>query len=291
MKLRLFGILLAAILVVASCENAEDPAQNNIGEPANVQFKLIDNPIQYDAVLIDIQGLEYKLDTADEDNEGEGNEEEEDDSSGRISDDDEGGWNVVEIEPMVYDLLELNNGAQALLAEVEVEAGELQGVRVILGSDNKVVVDGDTIDLTVPSGSKSGLKVKVKSDLEGGEDYEVVVDFDAQKSIVHTGSDKYLLKPVIRVSIINPEDELGGISGVVFPETLSSIVYAINEDEDSVSTIPESNGSYLIDMLEEDNYSVVAVPDETSEFSAITISPVEVLEGQITELDTIKFEE
>ncbi len=301
MKVKILGIFLSMIILLASCNDSDN--LNDMGSPgsASVQFKLIDAPVAYDAVLIDVQGLEYKLDiddemeSDDESEEGEEEDNEEENSDSRITDDDEGEdedgqWMTVDIEPRVYDLLQLNNGAEALLAEAEVEAGDLNAVRVILGSDNKVVVDGDTLDLFVPSGSQSGLKIKINEDIDAGEEYELIIDFDASKSIVVTGNDKYILKPVIRVDLVEDEDEFGGISGVVFPLDLSSTVWAIDSDDDSVSTIPEEDGTFLIDMLEAGDYSVVTVPDEESDFENMTIDDVSVMEGTITELDSIKFE-
>lgn len=316
MKLQLAGILIAATLIISSCEPSEAPSQ--MEGTANVQFKLIDYPADYDAVLIDVVGLKYKLDTTTENDteeyeddgeyEGEDDAEENEDDDESTSDsrifhsgdddddddyeDDNSTWVAVALEPMVYDLLKLNNGTQALLADVDIPAGRLKGVRVMLGNNNRIVVDGDTIDLKVPSGTESGIKIKVDALLEEAKDYEVIVDFDAAKSVRKTGSGKYILKPVIRVCIkaTSESEVFGSISGVVFPADLNTVVYAVDNEEDSVSAIPEENGAYLIEMLNVGDYFVVAIPDEASGHEPITVAPVNVMADQITELDTIKFE-
>ena len=281
-------MMLAAVYVLSSCDSSD--SMDSPEGKATMQITLVDDPAAYEAVLIDVQGIEYKLEIDDDDIEDEDDDDNGDEGS-RIYDD-EGEWIYVDIEPRVYDILELQNGTEAVLADVDIEAGELKEVRLILGDNNQVVIDGDTLDMKVPSGSSSGLKVKVDSDIEAGESYELVVDFDAAKSIVHTGSDKYILKPVIRAKLIeSDEPEYGAIAGGVAPDSVSSVVYIINEDEDSVSTMPEPNGYFLVEMLEAGFYDVVAIPSEESGLTGASALDVEVMIDVTTELDTLKFTE
>ncbi|WP_421873671.1 DUF4382 domain-containing protein [Marinoscillum sp.] len=289
MKLKLLTILMAAVVALASCDDTNTDSMDTPGT-ATMKISLVDDPATFDAVLIDVQGVEYKLDTEDQNDEDDG-EDNEDETDSRILDD-EGEWVYVDIDPTVYDILQLQNGTEAVLADVDIEVGDLEEVRLILGDNNKVVVDGDTLDMTVPSGKSSGLKVKVDGDIEEGADYELVIDFDAAKSIVHTGSGKYLLKPVIRVKLMEVDvPEYGAISGVVAPDSVSSVVYVIDADEDSVSTMPEDNGSFLVERLDAGMYSVVAVPAEESGLNSTSAMDVEVMVDITTELDTLKFTE
>lgn len=289
MKLKLLTILMAAVVALASCDETNTDSMDTPGS-ATMKISLVDDPATFDAVLIDVQGVEYKLESEDMDEDED--DDSEDDADGRTSDDDEGEWVYVDIDPTVYDILQLQNGTEAVLADVDIEVGDLEEVRLILGDNNKVVVDGDTLDMTVPSGKSSGLKVKVDGDIEEGADYELVIDFDAAKSIVHTGSGKYLLKPVIRVKLMEVDvPEYGAISGVVAPDSVSSVVYVIDSNEDSVSTMPEENGSFLVELLDAGMYSVVAVPAEESGLNSASAMDVEVMVDMTTELDTLKFTE
>lgn len=285
------GIFIIAIFILSGCNEGENPG--GLKETAYVKFKLVDDPIPYDAVLIDVVGLEYKIEIDDDGDDDNGTDDDGNDS-GRIDDDDDddGEWVIVDIEPMVYDILQLQNGAEALLADTEIEAGELEEIRLILGENNKVVVDGDTMDLVVPSGSASGLKVKVddEDDIEPGEFYDVVIDFVASKSIVKTGNGKYLLKPVIKVSIVHDDDPYGSISGVVTPVELNVMVHAINAAEDTTSTQPGDDGAYLIDLLLPGTYTVVVEPADDSGFSDFTIDNVTLVEEETTELENVNFE-
>ncbi len=306
MRLQIIGLFLSAIFLLASCN--DNDSMSGIKESAYVKFKLVDDPIAYDAVLIDVVGLEYKIEADDEHEDEESNSESddeesesesEDDESGRIADDgkdkedddeNEGEWVFVDIEPMVYDVLQLQNGAEALLADSEIPAGELKAIRLILGDNNKVVIEGDTIDLMVPSGSSSGLKVKIDAEIESGEFYDVVIDFVASKSIVKTGNGKYLLKPVVKVTLVQDDDPYGSISGVITPVDLISEVHAINASEDTISTTPQEDGTFLLDLLLPGTYSVVIEPADDSGFSDFTLEDVVVKEEEITELENVNFE-
>tara|TARA_Y100001972_G_C7666283_1_gene336984 strand:+ start:3252 stop:4196 length:945 start_codon:yes stop_codon:yes gene_type:complete len=295
MKLRFIGTILSILMLVVACNDGDITGK----ETAHVNFKLVDHPVSYDAVLIDLVGLEYRLEMEDYEVETEVEIEVEGEEDDRVlgdghedddEDEDEGEWITVDIEPQVYDILQLQNGAEALLAESEIEAGELKEIRLILGDNSKVVVDGDTIDLKVPSGSSSGLKIKVDAEIEAGEFYDVVIDFVASKSIVRTGNGKYLLKPVIRVKLVQDDDPYGSISGLISPSDLAVMVHAINAEEDTASTQPEEDGSYLINLLLPGSYTVVVEPEDDSGFSDVTIENVMVKEEEITELETVSFE-
>ncbi|SNS70373.1 protein of unknown function [Ekhidna lutea] len=274
MHYKLLSFIVAIAVLGISCnDNSNDMVERGT---ASMQVSLIDDPAQYDAVLIDVQGLSYKIET---------------DTSETAEDNKEGSWNTVDIEPRVYDILELNNGEEALLADTDIPEGELKEIRLILGDQNQVVIENDTLDLTIPSGSSSGLKLKVDADIEANESYKLTLDFDAAKSIHETGNGKFILKPVIRVFLEETdESEFGSISGVVSPDSISSVVYVIEpDDEDTVSTIPEADGSFLVTMLEADSYHVIAIPAEDSGFNAASKEGVVVVAGETTELDTLKF--
>lgn len=275
--------ILGLALLMVSCDESTTTKDENPGGQAALQITLTDAPADYTSVLIDVVGLEYRIeiDSVDDD-------EEEDSGNDRITD--ESQWHTAEITPQVYDLLTLNNGAEAILTDLEVAEGELEAIRLILGDNNQLVIGEDTTALTVPSGGESGLKVKIDAEIEDGKNYKLVLDFDAAKSVVAAGnSGQYLLKPVIRAHFmeVEEESEYGAIGGVVWPDSISSVVYVI-DDEDSISTTPETDGTFFIDFLEEDDdYSVVAVPAVESGFTTVSVSDIQVMQGMTTALDTL----
>jgi hypothetical protein len=58
-------------------------------------------------------------------------------------------------------------------------------------------VGSEVYPLVIPSGSESGLKIKMQKTLNGGIDY-LTLDFDAALS-VHQEASGYKLRPVIKI--------------------------------------------------------------------------------------------
>jgi len=171
MKNKILLILLAVVLF-AACSD-----ENNGTGMLNVY--LTDAPATYDAVLIDLQGLRINA------------------SSDSTS---ESGWQNLTLDTMgQIDLLMLTGGNSILLTEDELPTGRINQMRMILGSNNEIVVDGDTLDLETPSAQQSGLKFNIHADIVDGETYSMTLDFDAEKSVVENGNGGYSLKPVIKV--------------------------------------------------------------------------------------------
>ena len=134
-----------------------------------------------------------------------------------------------------FDLLELQNGAIADLGLTDLEAGQYNQIRLILASEpiaphpfaNYVVIEGEqeeeyiigeageyytTEELKVPSGLQTGIKIVQGFTIEVGGSTELILDFDAKKSVVQAGnSGNWLLKPTIKVL----ETVTYSVSGVV----------------------------------------------------------------------------
>lgn len=160
-------ILLAGTITFFSCK------KDNSSGTSNFKVRLTDAPAAWDSVNIDIREVRVNLRN------------------------DSAGWISLNTNAGVYNLLGLQNGVDTLLATGTVQAGTLQELRLILGPNNTVVVGGVSFPLTVPSGSESGLKIKVGKNITAGLD-SVIVDFDAALSIkLEPGG--YKLRPVLRI--------------------------------------------------------------------------------------------
>src|SRR5690606_12276221 len=107
------------------------------------------------------------------------------------------------------DLLDYMNGALIDLGQTSVPAGSYSKLRLVLEANsgasanrNWVVLSsapGVKVPLKTPSGQTSGLKINVGLDVQPNGLTDVVLDFDACKSVVMAGSSgQYLLKPVLR---------------------------------------------------------------------------------------------
>jgi hypothetical protein len=115
------------------------------------------------------------------------------------------GWLNLPTNAGIYDLLTLQNDVSATLVNVGVlPSGHLNQFRLILGDENNVMVDSLYYPLATPSAQQSGLKINLNTDFAPNTTYELLLDFDAEQSIVTQGTGAYSLKPVIKVLSINP---------------------------------------------------------------------------------------
>ena len=96
----------------------------------------------------------------------------------------------------LIDLLTLRNSS-LLMAEKNVRAGDYEFIRVELDQSRSNVIDkstGETLPLKIPS---EEIKVHGGFVVPTGGFTNIVLDFDADKSLVKLGNGNWLLKPVI----------------------------------------------------------------------------------------------
>ncbi len=243
--------ILMAIALIALMPSCKKNREN-----ATYRIHLTDQPGEYNNVYVDIQEIKIHSNN--------------------------GGWiDVTDFTPGVYDLLEFNNGMDTLLCSVDLPAGRVTQIRLILGNSNAVVVNGITHPLSTPSGQSSGLKLNVQHELVAGNSYDIWLDFDAAKSVVANGNGGYLLKPVIRVftDLTN-----GKIKGYVTPMFAAPVVYAI-QGQDTLASIPNSDGFFMICGLS-GVYDIHIIP-ATSAYSNVYLNNVQTQFGVITDLGII----
>ncbi|MCX2680603.1 DUF4382 domain-containing protein [Galbibacter sp. EGI 63066] len=268
-------LLMAFVVLFAttSCSDNDDngmPADGN----ARLVVKLVDAPGDYEAVNVDIQDVMINR-------EGEAAEGEETDTTG--------GWESIgEINAGVYDLLELTGGANVVLADNQLPAGEIEQIRLVLGENNSVVVDGEEIMLKTPSAQQSGLKINLEDAmLEEGFTYEIILDFDADQSVVAKGTGEYNLKPVIRAST---EVNSGIITGSVSPVGEFQVMASVISGEDTISSIADESGIYALYGVPGGTYDLVLTPDEESGYAEAVVEGVEVVNGEITEVEAVELQ-
>lgn len=211
------------IMNISSCD------KDNEKDMAHLTVKMTDAPASYDAVMVDITGVEVKTN---------------------------GGLIMLSPEAGIYNLLDFSNGLSTLIASGDLEAGKVSQIRLLLGPNNSVKVDGIVYPLSTPSAMQSGLKLQVNTTLEPGVSYEILLDFDASQSIVLEGSNTYQLKPVIRTidSAIS-----GSIKGSITPIGANATVTATSNDL-SYSSITNANGMFLIAGLPAGTYNISITP-------------------------------
>ena len=258
------GLLMALVAVTMffSCSK-DDPSSD---QNAKLKISMTDAPGDYEAVFVHVTDVKIKSDAAA----------------------DEEGWvSLSNVQPGVYDLLKLTGGVTQLLADAEVPAGFLGQIRLILGNDNSVVINGESQALATPSAQQSGLKLQVNQELEAGVAYEYLLDFDVDKSIVSAGgSGGFNLKPVIRLSA---KEGSGTISGEVQPSSFQSEVTATNASH-SISAHTAADGKFSLNGVPAGTYQVTVTPALISGLDAIVINNVVVTSGASIALDPIFLE-
>ncbi|MCF4100703.1 DUF4382 domain-containing protein [Gillisia sp. M10.2A] len=260
-RMRVTGLLMAvvALTMIYSCSDDD----NSGGDSARVKVSMTDAPGDYDAVYVDVVDVMVKSEA---------------------SADEEGWTSLTNVEAGVYNLLELTGGVTQLLANAEVEAGYLSQIRLVLGNNNTVVINGESQPLSTPSAQQSGLKIQVNQELEAGQEYEFLLDFDVDQSIVSAGSSGgFILKPVIRAS---SGQENGEIKGAVHPTTFQSVVKATNANT-TISAYTDANGEFVLNGVPAGTYQISVTPAIVSGLNAKIINNVEVSAGASIDLETI----
>lgn len=169
--------ILAITLIVLAFEGC-----NKDGGTSRMYVKMKDVPGPYQQVNVDIKRVDIHY--AD-------------------SDKGSGGWVSLPTNAGVYDLLTLQNNVTVVLTNPDdIPAGKVEQMRLILGSNNSLMIDSLMFPLTAPSSENTGLKFNLNFDFIEDKSYEVKIDFDASMSIVLNGHGGYSLKPVIKVESI-----------------------------------------------------------------------------------------
>ncbi len=166
MKFALYSAMALFCLCLLACTKDQSSTRFHV--------RLTDGPTDLDAVNIDLQSVRVKLDS------------------------DSAEWVTMETKAGIYNLLDFQNGVDTSIASGNFDKGAMvKEIRLVLGTQNTVVENGDSLALIIPSGSESGLKIKIAKSLRTTMD-SLVLDFDAALS-VKKEQDGYKLRPVIKL--------------------------------------------------------------------------------------------
>jgi hypothetical protein len=226
-KILLMFAIIATAITVNSCDDDDSNSNGNY----TYKVHMTDDPGPFSEVNVDIQAVEITG------------------SNGETV--------VLNTNEGIYNLLDYANGVDTLIATSTLSDSRVEQIRLILGSENTVVVNGITYPLSTPSAEQSGLKLQIHQDLDADIDNMVLIDFDANASIIQTGNGTYKLKPVLRsvVSAIS-----GNITGSITPVgALASITATSSTGLIYTSTVAV-DGHFQITGLPAGTYTVNIVP-------------------------------
>ena len=257
LRLFLYLSIFGATIFIFSCSDSISP-ENDQGQ---IKITLVDGPGDFDQVNIVVTRVEVH----------------------KSGSDSSSGWFVINNNVATYNLLSLRNGASAVLGNNSLDAGNYTQIRLIIGTGSNIVINGDVYSLDVPGGAESGVKLNHAFDIETGLVYELMLDFDAEHSIIQTGSGQYKLKPVIRLV---PAVISGTISGRINQTNALAAINTIT-GIDTVRTFADpTSGSFMLMALIQGTYNVKVFP--TNElYRDTTILNIAVVAKQNTDLGTI----
>jgi len=257
-SLALFTLL--SIIIWTSCSDQStnvDPVEQN----GRLKMYLVDSPSTLDSVIICVTRVEVH----------------------KSGSDSTSGWFVINDSTRYFDLLLLTNGASSVLGDTTLTAGKYTQIRLIIGTGSYVIDQGVKHDLEIPSGSQTGLKLTHQFTIEGGKLYELILDFNVDKSIIITGNGKYKLKPTIRVM---PMVISGSIAGQVLPLDAQPTVWTVY-GTDTITTYADLQGFFKLIALPQGIYDVNILPADTMIYRDTMIVGVQILANQETDIGSI----
>ena len=253
-------IFVLSLLYMLSCsENSTNvgPVEQN----GRLKMYLIDSPASFDSVIICVTRVEVH----------------------KSGNDSTSGWFVINDSTRYFDLLLLTNGASEVLGDTSLSTGHYTQIRLIIGTGSYVIDQGVKHDLEIPSGSQTGLKLTHQFTIEAGKLYELVLDFNVDKSIIITGNGQYKLKPTIRVM---PMVVSGSIAGQVLPLDAQPTIWTVY-GTDTITTYTDLQGFFKLMALYPGTYDVSINPADTMMYRDTTITAIQVIANQETDIGLV----
>lgn len=192
-------------------------------------------------------------------------------------------WVTIGTPRKTVDLLTLINGVRLALGVAELPTGHYTQMRLLLAAQpdnglnlfsqrhpfaNYFIDESDVVqELKVPSGLQTGIKIVSGFDINANQTTELLLDFDAARSVVMAGSSgQWLLKPTIKVldtadySIISGTVRSAGlpVAGVIVSaQTVAAGVDPRDEVIIHAATVTGADGTYKL-FLAPGSYNLVA---------------------------------
>lgn len=246
------GLAMTCIFF-AACNKENSGSTANTAGKSQLSIYMMDDPIAFTKVLIDIKQVAVKIDTAahhdDKDDDHQWNDDYRGCKNGKSTI-----WDTLAVTPGVYDLLKLRNGTDTLLAAGLVANGKILQVRITLGANNTIYTDSVTHYPLNIIGSRNYFDINVrKGDVSAisNSQFKLWFDFNLARSIFFFNN-QYWLKPELKPFNDNKKPKL---EGRVLPEGASGLVTIFNQS-DTLYALPWAGGYYQVRGIDAGTYSI-----------------------------------
>lgn len=246
-----------------------------------VKIFLTDNPVNYDAVYVDIQQVVVQIIPDSCRGNDYNNDDCYDDNEYRCS-----VWDTLAIRPGVYNLLDLSNGTDTLLANGLTLDGRINKIKLVLGNNNSVVIDSVSYPLSLYNNQHT-ITIKVKgADIDEltPDELQLWLDFDAGGSIVKVSNNRFVLKPKIKIFV---PDLTASIKGKILPTQARAVVSAI-ANGDTLIAIPQHHSGWFKIRGLRGNTADIFINATAGNYQDTTITGVTLQSGRETDLGTIR---
>lgn len=189
-------LILGLSLIMGSCSGDEEgtPGEMEMGTDnggsevdgeggeanlVEVKIRLTDNPVELSAVNIDLVQLVV------------------------VSGDE-----LIPLETVagIYNLLDFQNGINTVIADQVIDITRVDQLILQLGDKNSVVdLDGLEFPLILPDDAPNYLTIDLGLDVQDWDELDVLLDFDACRSVHRMDNGQWVLEPVLKVMTVNGE--------------------------------------------------------------------------------------
>ncbi len=287
--MKIKGLLTAIItiaLIVVACTNDSETA-----DTGKLIIQLTDAPFPHDLVA-EANVTIYKIEARHKGGSMEDMMDESNMENDSISENEGGNSSYITLmeDEIDVNLLELTNGVTETLVNTDVPVGSIDLLRIYVKGVNVVLKDGTTLELKVPSGSQSGIKVFIKPPLavEGGLTADLLLDFDVSRSFVRRGNGPlgFNFKPVIKASNMSTAGTIAGLVTTIQDSVSVGLegaqVSLIAADTVNTTTFTDASGMYMLMGVEGGSYDVMV---ELEGYTSQTAEGVNVIPANKTTVD------
>jgi hypothetical protein len=246
--MRFYAVIILLLVSLAGCSDGPTSDVSNVGR---FSIEVFDSPPPVDLDSINLTIEEISVHSTSD------------------------GWVTISEPDTMVDFLGLINGVTAVLFDGVLPVGHYTQMRFILSDTNQITIDGESYPLFVPSGSQSGVKLHLGFDIVEDEMIEILIDFDAGKSIVWNPQ-KYILNPSFKAFKKVISVRLSGSVANTLGQPISNALIEATGSEYSSSTVSDEFGSYML-ILPQGTYSIgasaVGYSDVDTTYTGVTVDP------------------